>query len=107
MFATDKENVSYAIGNSIGHNFLSQGIEVDPEIVAMAIKHVLSDSELALTDEEMDDTMRMFQQMMQEKQGTQKSKGGEENRAAGKAFLSENQKNNDIITTPRDRKSVV
>ncbi|MBC7389926.1 MAG: FKBP-type peptidyl-prolyl cis-trans isomerase [Opitutaceae bacterium] len=100
MFATDKENVSYAIGNSIGHNFLSQGIDVDPEIVAMAIKHVLTDSELALTDEEMDDTMRMFQQMMQEKEGEQKSKGGEENRAAGKAFLTDNQRNEGIITTP-------
>ena len=100
MFATDKENVSYAIGNSIGQNFLSQGIDVDPEIVAMAIKHVLTDSEFALTDEEMDDTMRKFQQTMQAKMSAEQSKGGEENRVVGKAFLAENQKNNGIITTP-------
>jgi len=100
MFATEKENISYAIGNSIGHNFLQQGIEVDHEVVAMAIKHVLSDSELALTDEEMDDTMRKFQHDMQEKMGAQKSKGGEENLAAGQAFLNENKGMNDVITTP-------
>lgn len=100
MFTTEKEKVSYAIGNSIGNNFKQQGIEVDPTIVAQAIKDVLTDSSLALTEEQMEEVMMNFQRTMQQKQREHQSKAGEANKAAGKAFLEENKKAAGIVTLP-------
>lgn len=100
MFTTEKEKVSYAIGNSIGNNFKEQGIDVEPSIVAQAIKDVLTDSSLALTEEQMEEVMMNFQRTMQQKQREQQSKAGEANRAAGKAFLEENKSAAGVVTLP-------
>jgi FKBP-type peptidyl-prolyl cis-trans isomerase FklB len=100
MFSTDKEKVSYAIGNSIGNNFKEQGIEVEPSIVAQAIKDVLTDSTLALTEEQMEEVMMNFQRAMQAKAQSRQSKAGEANRAEGNAFLEANKKKEGIVTLP-------
>lgn len=100
MFTTEKEKVSYAIGNSIGNNFKEQGIDVEPSIVAQAIKDVLTDSSLALTEEQMEEVMMNFQRTMQQKQRELQSKAGEANKAEGKAFLEENKKTAGVVTLP-------
>lgn len=98
--SSEKEKVSYAIGNSIGNNFKSQGIDVEPSIVAQAITDVLSDGALALTEEQMEEVMMNFQRSMQAKQKVQQSQVGEANRIAGKAFLEANKKNDGVVALP-------
>lgn len=97
---SEKEKVSYAIGNSIGNNFKSQGIDVEPSIVAQAITDVLSDGALALTEEQMEEVMMNFQKNMQAKARIQQAQAGEANRIAGKAFLEANKKNDGVVALP-------
>lgn len=98
--SSEKEKVSYAIGNSIGNNFKSQGIDVEPSIVAQAITDVLSDGALALTEEQMEEVMMNFQKNMQAKAKIQQAQAGESNRIAGKAFLEANKKNEGVVALP-------
>ncbi len=100
MFTTEKQKISYAIGNSIGHNFKDQGIDVEPSIVAQAIQDVLTDGNLALTESQMEEVMRNFQRMMQEKAQASQSKAGEANRTEGKEFLEANKTKEGVVTLP-------
>lgn len=92
--------MSYAIGNSIGHNFKSQGIDVDPQIVAQAIKDVLLDQTPALTEEQIEATMMEFQRAMQQKSQAQQAQAGQANREAGTAFLAANKTKEGVVTLP-------
>ncbi len=40
ILTDEKSRVSYAIGMMLGHNWQQQGLEVDPDIAAHAIKDV-------------------------------------------------------------------
>jgi FKBP-type peptidyl-prolyl cis-trans isomerase len=84
-FTNDAEKASYSIGMMLGSQFKSGGLAVDPQILAGAIKDVLSGAELRLTLQEAQDTIRIFQQVSQ-------AKLADRNRREGEAFLAQNKK---------------
>ncbi|APZ92463.1 FKBP-type peptidyl-prolyl cis-trans isomerase [Fuerstiella marisgermanici] len=83
---TNKDKVSYAIGLNIGRQFKSQGMDLDPAIVAQGIAAILNDVEPALTQQEM---QAAFQVMQQEQEKLQRE-AATNNQAAAKKFLAEN-----------------
>lgn len=99
---TDKEKVSYAIGQQIGTQMKSQGLEVDVKVLASSIDDVLKGRKSQLSSEEMSQAMLLLQKKVQEKQkeiAEQNRKAAEENKKKGAAFLAANKKEEGVKET--------
>lgn len=96
---TQKDSVSYSIGMSIGQNLKMQSIEVDPSVLAQAIKDILDSAKTLMTEQEAQGCMMEFQKKMMSKQEEKMKAQGETNKTEGIAFLEENKKKAGIITT--------
>jgi len=93
---SQKEKMSYIIGLDMGKNLKNQSIDIDQAALAKGIKDALSGGKSSLTDEEIRQTMAVFQQeMMARSQAL-----GEKNKKEGEAFLAENKKKQGVITLP-------
>lgn len=95
-----RDKVSYSIGMNIGRDFKTQGIEVDPDLLAQGIKDVTADSKLLLTEDEVKEAITAFQKEMTAKQETKAKAAGEKNLKEGEAFLAENSKKEGVVTLP-------
>ena len=96
---TSKNRISYTIGVNIGQDFKSQNMDVDPDVLLMGLKDVLSGKELQLTEEEMVQEVQNFQQEMQAKMAAEMEEMAAKNKAEGEAFLAENAKQEGIVVT--------
>jgi len=95
-----EQQVSYSIGIQLGRHFSGQfqqqGIEIDADAFAQAVRDAFSGSELAMTDEEMTKVMDDFQV---EQEAAYKAKlAGNLEKAS--AFLAENAKKDGVVTLP-------
>ena len=94
------DNVSYALGLGIGSQLKSMGAEsLNIDDFAQAIKDVLNDSELKIS---MADSQKIVQKFFQEQEAKQRAamaETGKKLKAEGEAYLAENAKKNDVITT--------
>src|ERR1700676_1301577 len=97
---TEKEKTSYAIGVQVATGTKSQGIDIDPEMVAKAFKDVLSGAKLQMTDDEMHATLTALQQQVSARQTASAAKAGGENKKEGEAFLAKNAKAPGVVTLP-------
>jgi len=95
-----KDKVSYSIGMSIGGSLKFQGAEVDIDLVAKGIKDSLSTNKTLLTQQEMQDILRVWQTEIRSKRMEQQKVEGEKNKQAGEAFLAANAKKEGVITLP-------
>jgi FKBP-type peptidyl-prolyl cis-trans isomerase FklB len=95
---TQKDKVSYAIGMSIGHNFVRQKIDVDPDIVARGAKDAMSGGNLMMTEEESKTVLTEFQKGLMEAQEKEMKTASEKNAKEGTAFLTENGKKKGVVT---------
>jgi FKBP-type peptidyl-prolyl cis-trans isomerase FklB len=100
LLSDEKSRVSYAIGMMLGHNWQQQGLDVDPEIAASAIKAIQSGGTTLLTQEEMQQTLTSFQQEFRAKQQQKRAAEGVKNKADGDAFLAANKKNSGVQSLP-------
>jgi len=100
QLSDEKSRVSYAIGMMLGHNWQQQGLEVDPEIAARAIKDVQSGGVTLLTQAEMQDTLTTFQKEFKVKQQKMQAELAVTNKAAGAAFLATNKNNLGVNALP-------
>ena len=100
QLSDEKSRVSYAIGMMLGHNWQQQGLEVDPEIAARAIKDVQSGGATLLTQAEMQDTLTAFQKEFKVKQQKMQAELAVTNKAAGEAFLATNKNNPGVNALP-------
>ena len=81
------KNVSYALGLSMAHNFLSSGIKnLDIERFAKALQDVYNGVKPEFDDQQARMYVNQYFAELQEK-------AGEENKKEGAAFLAENAKN--------------
>ena len=96
----EKSRVSYAIGMMLGHNWQLQGLDIDADIAATAIKAVQSSNATLLTPEQAQATLKTFQQEFRAKQQVKQAELAVKNRAAGDAFLSANKKNPGVQSLP-------
>jgi FKBP-type peptidyl-prolyl cis-trans isomerase FklB len=95
---TEMQKVSYAIGTNIGGQFRLQELDIQTEALIQGIKDALAGSDLALTKQEMNETMKEFGQKMEKKMREKQAKAGAENSKEGAAFLAENAKKPGVIT---------
>ncbi|MGA9408609.1 MAG: FKBP-type peptidyl-prolyl cis-trans isomerase [Bacteroidota bacterium] len=97
---TEKDKVSYIIGTEIAGNLKKQGIDIDPELLFKGLKDAFTDEKLLLSDEEIQEVMKTFQQEMMEKQSKKTAELADKNKKEGDAFLDANKKKDSVITLP-------
>ena len=99
--------VSYIIGRDLARNFAQQGLELDVDTLAEALKEGLQGLPSRLTQEEMQAAMQQLQAQMGDGEAeddnddnTQEPNTMSNNKAEGEAFLAENGKKAGITTLP-------
>lgn len=95
---TMKERISYAIGTSVamglGQQLKQSGIEVNPDVLAAAIRDTLH-GKPQMSEEEVG---QVLMQMQKDHMAREQAKAGE-NKAAGEAYLAKNGKAEGVKTT--------
>jgi FKBP-type peptidyl-prolyl cis-trans isomerase FklB len=95
-FKDQKEKISYGIGMNIGNNLKRSGYDVDVDVLAGAIKDVMSGKELRLNDAQAREALMNYQKELNAKREEERMKLAEKNRKEGEAFLAENKKKEGI-----------
>ncbi len=96
---TQEKKVSYAMGLSLGDRFRTDAIKLDIPTFTEGLTAGSDDSERLMTPEEIAETMQAFQQQQMAKMQEEQAAAGAKNEEAGKAFLAENGKKEDVVTT--------
>jgi FKBP-type peptidyl-prolyl cis-trans isomerase FklB len=91
-----KEKMSYIIGMDIGNNLKKQSIDIEPAALTRGIKDALAGGKPLLTEQEIQETMGVFQKDMLAKQQAMANK----NKKEREAFLDSNKKKEGIKTLP-------
>jgi FKBP-type peptidyl-prolyl cis-trans isomerase len=100
ILSDEKAKASYAIGMMLGHNWQQQSIDVNPDLVLRGLKDAQSGGATLLTPQEMQSTLRDFQQSLAAKQKKARAELAEKNKAAGETFLANNKNKPGVITLP-------
>jgi FKBP-type peptidyl-prolyl cis-trans isomerase FklB len=102
----DKDKVSYSLGVDIGRTLQKFQLDLNEGALSQGIADVLGNKPMAMTDQELQQTLQAFQQKMMQKQQDAMSKKQEEmkvvsdkNKADGKKFLDDNAKKPDVKKT--------
>ena len=74
VLKTEKDKVSYIIGRSIGRDSKGQGIDVDADILLKGLKNALAGAQPAITDQDAQETMKVFGQEMTAKKQAKRKK---------------------------------
>lgn len=97
--STDKDKLSYTIGADLGKNLKSQGIEINTQAFTNGLVDATSGKSLQMSDEQMKQTLRSFQQQLIAKKLAKYKKAAEENKKVGEAFLEKNKAKKGVKTT--------
>lgn len=98
--STEKDKVSYGVGVQVARSLKSQGIDVNPDLVAQGLKDALAGQKLLLSDEELNNTMAALQRELAQKEEAAKAKEATDNKKAGDAFLADNAKKDGVVSLP-------
>ena len=97
---TDKQKISYIIGEDIGFSFQREGYDIDIDVLVEALKAAATGkSENLLTETEKNEVMMRWQQEMQAKKQAQMAEQGKKARAEGAAFMEVNKNNPGVFET--------
>ena len=101
---SQQAQVSYIIGRDLARNFAQQGLELDVDTLASALKEGLQGLPSRLTQEQMQAAMQQLQEQMGGTNEDDNSQDPESmnsnNKAEGEAFLAENTSKAGITTLP-------
>ncbi len=100
VLKTEKQKISYFLGMNLAKGMKAEGIDVDVDIMAMAMKHVLSGGEVLFSDEQARQIGMEFQKQRGAQMKQRQQEVGSKNKTAGDAFLAENKKKPGVVTTP-------
>jgi FKBP-type peptidyl-prolyl cis-trans isomerase FklB len=89
----EKSRVSYAIGMMLGHSWQQEGVDVDADIAARAIKDEQAGGPTLLTTQEATAVLTEFKKTFGERVAAK-------NKAEGEAFLATNKNNPGVVTLP-------
>lgn len=89
---TSLDSLSYAIGINVGDNLRNQKLNVNPDILAKAIKDAISSNKSIMTSEASGAFIQNYFQ-------NQADKSGNENKVKGQAFLAQNKTKTGIQST--------
>ncbi len=95
-----KEKNSYAIGVDVGNMLKRQSVDIDDKAFIQGVKDAISGRKLALSDQEMIDTLNSLRKEVMARQAERMKKVAENNKKQGEAFLAENKKKSGVITLP-------
>jgi len=95
---TPLDKASYAIGMDIAISLKRNNVEANPDVLAKAIKDVLTEQKTQLTDQEAKTILHQLQTEMQERKQEQNKALSEKNKTEGAAFLAENMKKEGVKT---------
>lgn len=111
---SQSQRISYLLGMDNGKNIRGIGLEIDTEAFNRGVSDGLTDQPPALTEEQIAETVKTFEaEMMAKRDEMQQAEEqafslqAEGNLKEGQAFLAENGTKEGVVTTARDRKSVV
>lgn len=96
---TLQQKASYSYGVDVATRLQQQGIELDANALTRGISDAYTGGELALTDEDRLQAKTEFQTQLRDALTKKQSEVADKNLAAGKAFLEENAKKPDVVTT--------
>ncbi|MCR9191157.1 MAG: FKBP-type peptidyl-prolyl cis-trans isomerase [Gammaproteobacteria bacterium] len=96
---SDTEKLSYSIGVDLGKNIKQKQIEINVPALSKGISDGMNNAPLALTEEQMKETLVKFQKDMMAKSTAQFEQKAKSNQAAGQKFLAENKKKPGVVTT--------
>jgi FKBP-type peptidyl-prolyl cis-trans isomerase FklB len=99
-FGDDKAKDSYAIGMMLGHNWQQQGVDVDLNWVARGLKDGQAGSSTLMTPQDVQNTLKEFQQAMVAKHAQMQAEQGSKNKTDGAAFLAANKSKPGVVTLP-------
>jgi FKBP-type peptidyl-prolyl cis-trans isomerase FklB len=94
-----KDKNSYALGANIADSLKRQGLELNADILAAAVKDILAGQPTAMTEQEIEDTLVALQKEMLSKMQAQFAQAAEKNKKDGETFLAENKKKEAVVTT--------
>ena len=92
---SEKEKVSYAIGQQIGGNLKSQSVDVDVKMLSQSIEEATSGKKSRMTEKEMFETMRS----LQKRKVDERKKTGESSKKIGTDYLEKNKKKDGVKST--------
>jgi FKBP-type peptidyl-prolyl cis-trans isomerase FklB len=98
-FKTLNDSISYTLGADFGKNISGFGLEVNLDFFMRGAKDFFEKKELAFSEEETAQVLNKLQSIIAEKQQKAAKEQIEKIKQEGEAFLAENKKNKDIITT--------
>ena len=105
---TNQQQVSYIIGRDLARNFAQQGLELDVDTLAAALKEGLAGQPSRLTQEQMQAAMQQLQEQLgggdedqdDDDNNTASTPNSMSNKADGEAFLAENKNKPGVTTLP-------
>ncbi|MEW6569906.1 MAG: FKBP-type peptidyl-prolyl cis-trans isomerase [Nitrospirota bacterium] len=95
-----RDRVSYSIGANIATTLKNQSIDVNLEALLQGIKDTLMGDKTLMSQDEMDETLKIFQGEMSARKSDQLKEVAEKNKKEGEAFLAENKTKEGIVTLP-------
>ncbi len=102
-----KERMSYSLGFKAGSNMKNRSVDLDPDIFIKAFREGFSGNKAAMTDQEMNDTLRALQKELKAKQAENKKESAErtkklseKNKNEGEVFLTENANKEGVVILP-------
>jgi FKBP-type peptidyl-prolyl cis-trans isomerase FklB len=105
-YKTDKDKISYSLGVDIGRTLQRLQLDLNEDALSKGIGDVLGSKPMAMTDQELQETLQAFQQKMMQKQQEALAKKQDEmkvvadkNKADGKKFLDDNSKKTGVKST--------
>jgi len=93
---SDQEKFSYAVGVQVATSLSQAGPSLDIPSLTQAIKDVLGDAELKMTEDEMKHAFQVYQKQLMEEQSAKADKSLHK----GQEFLVENKKKSDVVELP-------
>ena len=95
--------MSYAIGADMAKKIKQQGLDLDADVLARAVKDVFEERDLLMNEKEIHKTMASVQfdlRQMRTQAQTTRTRDTEANRKEGEAFLAENKTKEGVVTLP-------
>lgn len=97
---TAAEIASYGIGQQIGDNFKSEGVDVNVDQLIQGLKDVMQGQKPRYTDAQLQAAFQAFSQAVQSSRAQRTAAIGEKNKREGQAFLEANGKKPGVQSLP-------
>jgi FKBP-type peptidyl-prolyl cis-trans isomerase FklB len=97
---TEKVRINYSVGYQAGGDLKRKGIDIDQEILLRGVEDAVFGREALMTRQEMREVLTDLQKRVVRDQEQRVRKEAAKNLAAGKVFLTENRKQEGVVTLP-------